>query len=408
VSVVQSQSFDAPDAGPLTGYVVVDFSQILAGPYCTQLLAEAGATVLKVEPPGGEFGRVRGHKRRNNAGGVLSSYSAAVNRNKRSICLDLKTPAGRDIALLLTEQADVAIENFAPGVLARLGIDFVELRRQRPELVTCSISLFGGFERAGELANRKGLAIVAEAESSFASMQRYPDGTPVKLGIALGDMASATVAYGAIVTALLGRNRGGVGRHLDISMVKVLLALNSTAITGEQMESHALKTAGYGIFPAADGYVAIGINSDNLFGRIARLMDKEWMLTDPRYAHYVERDQRLTEVNAIVTEWTSARMMDDVVAALTSVGVPGGAVNTPADILESSIIHRLGFLCDVEDGLGGTVRVPSNPFQFTPSDASRISAPGEHTEEILSEFLQWNAEAVAAARRFGAFGAAST
>jgi crotonobetainyl-CoA:carnitine CoA-transferase CaiB-like acyl-CoA transferase len=406
VSVAQTGSLDAPGTGPLTGFVVVDFTQILAGPYCTQLLGEAGATVIKVEPPGGEFSRVRGHKRRNETG-VLSSYSAAVNRNKRSICLDLKKSAGRDIALLLIERADVVIENFAPGALARLGIDFAELRRQRPELVTCSISLFGGFESAGELASRKGLAIVAESESSFSSMQRHPDGTPVRLGIALGDMASATVAYGAIVTALLGRSRGGVGRHLDISMVKVLLALNSTAITGQQMESHELKTAGYGIFPAADGYLAIGVNSDNLFGRLARLMDKEWMVTDPRYGHYAERDQHLPEVNAIVTEWTSARTVADVVAALTSVGVPGGAVNTPADILESSVIDRLGYLCDVDDGLGGTIRVPGNPFQLTPPKASRIPAPGEHTDEILSEFVQWDAEAVTAARRVGAFGAAS-
>ncbi len=271
-------------AGPLSGYVVIDFTQILAGPYCTQLLADAGATVIKVEPPGGEFSRVRGHKRRNATGGVLSSYSAAVNRGKRSICLDLKNP----------DRARLGAQAHRPG---RRGDRELRARRvpptrnrlrrpasDRPALVTCSISLFGGFGSAKELAKRKGLAIVAESESSFGSMQRHPDGTPVRLGTGtrrhgLGKRGLRRDRHGAA-----GAGANGMGRHLDIAMVKVLLALNSTAVTGEQMESHELRTAGYGIFPASDGYVAIGVNSDNLFGKLATLMGQSWMMADERYA----------------------------------------------------------------------------------------------------------------------------
>ncbi len=391
-------------SAPLAGYVIADFTQILAGPYCTQLLADAGATVIKVEPPGGEFSRVRGHKRRNESGGVLSSYSAAVNRGKASICLDLKNPAGLRLALQLIERADVAIENFAPGAFDRLGINFEALRAARPELITCSISLFGGINSAGELAKRKGLAIVAESESSFCSMQRHPDGTPVRLGMALGDMASANAAYSGIVTALLGRERTGVGRHLDIAMVKVLMTLNSTAITGEQMESHELRTAGYGIFPAADGYVAIGVNSDALFGKLAMLMGQGWMMSDERYAHYVQRDQRAPEVNAMVMDWTSTRPARDVVEGLTDVGVPGGVVATPRDILDSDLINGLGYLTEIGDSLGGCITVPGNPFGY---DYARkgIPLPNADCVEIAAQVLGLAAAEIDEQRAAGAFGA---
>ena len=263
--------------------------------------------------------------------------------------------------------------------------------------------MFGGFGSAKELAKRKGLAIVAESESSFCSMQRHPDGTPVRLGMALGDMASANAAYAAIVTALLARERTGMGRHLDIAMVKVLLALNSTAVTGEQMESHELRTAGYGIFPASDGYVAIGVNSDNLFGKLATLMGQSWMMADERYAHYVERDERAAEVNAIVKSWTSSRPARQVVDELTGVGVPGGVVATPRDVLDSDMVRELRYLIEVGDGLGGTVTVPGNPLGYEPA-ATTIPAPGEHTAVIADELLGLSADELEAQRLAGAFG----
>jgi CoA:oxalate CoA-transferase len=394
-------------AAPLSGYVVADFTQILAGPYCTQLLADAGATVIKVEPPGGEFSRVRGHKRRNDSGEVLSSYSAAVNRGKQSISLDLKNPAGLRLALSLIERSDVVIENFAPGAFARLGIDFAALRAERPELITCSISLFGGFSSAGKLAHRKGLAIVAESESSFGSMQRHLDGTPVRLGMALGDMASANAAYAAIVTQLLGRERTGIGGHLEIAMVKVLMALNSTAITGQQMVSHELRTAGYGIFPAADGYVAIGVNSDALFGKLATLMGKGWMITDVRFAHYVERDKRAPEVNEAVSAWTSARSARQIVDELTGAGVPGGVVATPADVLNSDAIANLGYLIEVGDSLGGSITVPGNPLGFDHSHRA-IPLPNQHGAEIATRVLGLDEAQFESYRTAGAFGARGT
>ena len=396
-------------AGPLSGYVVLDFTQILAGPFCTQMFADAGATVIKVEPPGGEFSRTRGPKRVNDKGQIISSYSAAVNRGKRSICLDLKNPEGLRIAEQLVRQADVVIENFTPGVFDRLGLGFSKLREARPELVTCSISLFGGFDTAGDLAKRGGLSIVAESESSVAGMQRYKDGSPLKLGFPLGDMGSGMAAYGAIVTALLVRERTGVGQHVDISMVKTLLALNSINVTGEQIieglgvELRSLRTAGYGIFPAADGYVTIAVNTDRLWGRLALAIGQDWMATDPRYAHYVERDQNIDAVTAAITEWSSGRPAAEVVETISRFGVPGGLVATPRDILSSEAIAELGFLEEVDDGLGRVIRVPANPNGWR-QPAYAIPRIDEHSEELMAERLGIAGEDYDKLRTAGAFG----
>jgi crotonobetainyl-CoA:carnitine CoA-transferase CaiB-like acyl-CoA transferase len=358
----------------LDGIVVVDFTHILAGPFCTQLLADAGATVTKIEPPGGEWARRRGPRRVGRGGQQLSSYFAAVNRGKRSIRLDLKSTSGRDVALDLIATADLVVENFSPGTMERLGLGLADLRAHQPRLITASISLFGGYETAGAWAERGGLAIVAEAESSLMSQHRGRDGRPITTPYGLGDMASGLAAYGAITTALFERERTGLGQHLDIAMTRVLLALNSISITGEQIRSEPgtqqedSRTAAMGIFPAVDGYVAIGVNSDSLFTRLAAAMGRNDLAEDPLYASHTSRDGRVDEVNSIVEAWTKERRVTEILKALTPTGVPCGRVNTPRDVLESPASQTLGLFETVEDGLGGTIRSPANPFGFRRPD----------------------------------------
>jgi CoA:oxalate CoA-transferase len=378
------------EVGPLSGLRVVDFTHILAGPYCTQFLADAGATVIKVEPPGGEHSRARGALRRTPVG-TVSSYYAAVNRGKQSVVLDLRTAEGRAAASRLIESASIVVENFAPGTIARLGFDLAELRRRDPRLVTVSISLFGDAASAGPLASRTGLAIVAEGESTVASMTRHPDGTPVTPGIPIGDMATGLAAYAAIVTALIERSRTGRGRHLDISMVRTLWALNSAAAVRAQLKDAGPGTsdrpAGYGVFPAADGYVTIGVNSNRIFGRLAAAIGRPDLTEDHRYSDAARRDQAAGEINAIVAGWTRQRTVAVVVETLSASDVPSGRVMTAEGLLADEDLRAAGFVETNPDGFGGTIDTPANPLGYSRPGAA-IPRLGEHAGEVLSGTAQ--------------------
>jgi crotonobetainyl-CoA:carnitine CoA-transferase CaiB-like acyl-CoA transferase len=393
---------------PLTGVRIADFTHVLAGPFCTQLLADAGANVIKVEPPGGEYARVRGPVRVGPDGTELSSYSAAVNRGKRSLGLDLKNPKGFEIALRLIESADVVVENFAPGSLQRLGLDFGELRKRDPRLITVSISLFGSAYRVGKLATRRGLAVVAEGESSVLSMIRDKDGSPVMPLVALGDMATGMAAFGAISAALYGRQQSGAGCHLDISMVQSLLALNATNITAAQIstaDSVNVRTAAYGLYPTKDGHVTIGVNNDSLFSRLATAMGCPELAEDPRYSGYRQRDKHVEEVDEIVIEWTLSLHSEEILERLRTAEIPCGRVATPRGILADENMRNIGYLQAVEDGLGGTIETPANPLGFS-RDTYEIPRLAAHARELLAEIGVDGAE-FELLRAAGAFGSSA-
>ena len=377
----------------MDGITVVDFTQILAGPFCTQLLADAGATVLKVEPPGGEAGRKRGPRRFDAHGNSLSSYNAAVNRGKRSIVLDLKDPRGLEIALDLISKADVVVENFRPNVITRLGIDYEALTAANPRLIAVSISLYGGEATAGALAQRGGLAIIAEAEGSLLGMTRDSNNQPIQTRAAIGDMSVGLTAYAAIATALFDRERTGRGQIIEVPMVSTILSFNAAAIAAAEIvegdtdkSQKALRTAGYGVFRTADGHAAVGCNSDRMFERLARAIDQAWMLDDPRLNNYAHRDAHVDEVDGYVTAWTSAHTTDEVVAHLEHHAVPCGRVNTPADVLDDKVLRELGYIDHVIDGLGGSVRVPANPLGLR-RPGSAVPRQGEHSDEIMADVL---------------------
>jgi crotonobetainyl-CoA:carnitine CoA-transferase CaiB-like acyl-CoA transferase len=394
--------------GPLAGIRVIDFTHILAGPFCTQLLADAGATVIKIEPPTGEWSRQRGPQREGSDGKVVSSYFAGVNRGKRGITLDLKNPAGLEYAHALISSADVVVENFSPGTMERLGLGLAALRQLDPKLITASISLFGGLESAGPLAERGGLAIVAEAESSLMSQHRGKDGKPITTPYGLGDMASGLSAYAAITTSLYERTATGVGKHIDIAMIRALLAFNAISITADQISAAGgvnakpRATAAMGIFEASDGYVAIGVNSDSLFHRLTIAMGRPELAKDPRYAEHVSRDEKVEEVNEIVTGWTRSHTIDEVIAAIAPTGVPCGRVNTPSDILSNETSSQLRLFEELSDGVGTYIRTPANPFGF---NFSRPELPslGESNEQVTEEIFG-SEEEYTRLLKLGAFG----
>ena len=332
---------------------------------------------------------VRGPRRIGPSGESVSSYHAAINRGKQSIVIDLKSPHGLELAKRLAADVDVVIENFAPRALARLGLDLEDLRVRNPRLVTASISLFGT-DAPASTASRGGLAIVAEGESTFTAMTRDSNGTPVRLRVPLGDMATGLSAYAGIVTALFERQSTGLGRHLDVSMVQTLLSLNAIGITTAQIpvpeSARVSSLAGYGIFPTADGFVTIGVNSDAFFQKLAVAMDKPELAKDPRYSSYEQRDPRSAEVDEIIIGWTSTLGSEAVIERIGAAGVPCGRITTPEDLLGDTSMRDLGLIDEVDDGLGGSIDTPANPMGFRGDGNVGIPRIGEHARSVLAAF----------------------
>lgn len=393
-------------AGPLAGIRVLDLTHILAGPFCTQLMADAGAQVIKIEPPGGEYSRIRGPQRRGPDGAFLSSYSAGVNRGKPSLEVDLKRPAGLTLLERLLPLADVLIDNFAPGALGRLGISQAALRDRYPRLVTASISLWG-VDADDELGRRGGVAVVAEAESTMFQGRFEVDGSPFPVGFALGDMTSGLACYGAIVTALNEREVSGKGRHVQIAMVRNLLALNTINIAIAAAGGGAgPATAAVGLFPAADGWVAIDAHADSGWRGLCAAIGASDLDRDATLAGPEGREDRAGEINDRIRGWSSGRPVEAVLAALGECGVPAGRVRSHLEAAASPTFDRLGFLWDLEDGLGGTIKAPGNPFGFD-HGKRRLPLIGEGAAGVLHELLGIDDEELAALAAAGAFGPAA-
>ncbi len=394
------------EQGPLAGTRVVDFTHVIAGPYCTMLLSDAGAEVIKVEPPGGEYARVRGLRRTGADGTSVSSFGAATLRGKKDIVLDLKNSFGRVIAERLISQADVVVENFSPGTIDHLGLALSDLRMRSPRLITASINLWGGRDAAGDLASRGGLSLVAEAESSVGFMVRDKEGLPVPLRVAVADIATGLSAYGAIVTALLERERTGHGRHVEVPMVRTMLSFNSVNIAGAQMPQGDVEgaiPAGLGIFPAKDGYVAIGVNTDKMWRRLVEGMGMAELADDPQFASYAERDRRQEEVNERISDWTREHEAREIVDLLAPSGLPCGRVNSPNDVLNDGRCRDLGWLWSVDDGVGGSIALPANPVGLRHGGAF-LPRLGQHTQEVLRGVLEIGGAEYARLSREGAFG----
>jgi crotonobetainyl-CoA:carnitine CoA-transferase CaiB-like acyl-CoA transferase len=360
----------APDEEPpLKGVRVLDMSHLLAGPYCAQLLADQGADVIKIEPPTGDISRRRIPARVNDLGERASAYFLSVNRGKRSVAADVKTDEGRARVLSLLESADVLVENFRPEVLERLLMPRQELAQRFPRLVVVSISAFGIRGIPDETRNLPGLAIVGEALSGTLAYSRGDGDEPNWAGgFPLGDFTTGLAAHAAVVGALLRRERTGKGALLDISISDAMLSINSTALAkhgvtvGTDTPGESYRAAPYGIFPAKDGYLVLGVNTDEFWRRLCVAMERPDLSHDERYAADASRMVRKAEVDGLVADWTRGLPRDVVLKRLADSSIPSAPVNYPADIVKSAIYRQRGMLLEVEDGIGGTIVLPSNPL----------------------------------------------
>ncbi|WP_416139212.1 CaiB/BaiF CoA transferase family protein [Halomonas sp. HK25] len=398
---------------PLQGLKVVELSHLIAGPYCCQLLAEEGAEVIKVEPPHGELSRSRDPMRPSEKGNVSAHYGA-LNRGKKSIALDLKNLEGMRVFRSLLESADVFVTNMRAAALGRLGIHPHALREAFPRLVVVSISGFG-IDNAGEYADRAGLAMVAEAMSGTTGLTRDHSGNPVWCGFALGDVLAGMTAHSAILLALRNQERHGVGRLVDLGLVECTLPMVSVALARVQIADAAFSAfAGsndfhgvpYGAFPAKDGYVNIGVNRDDFWHRLCAAMGRAELGLDERYATYVERAKRQSEVHAITEEFTRQHTRAEITEKLGEFDVPVAGILSMAEVIEDGYLKQRGALREVNDGLGGTLTLPADPTGFEPApDSSRIPQLGEHRHALLSEGLGLCDDEIVKLEQTGVFGA---
>lgn len=400
---------------PLKGIKVIELTHLIAGPYCGQLLAEEGAQVIKIEPPSGELARSRAPLREDPQGHTVSAHYGALNRGKQSIALDLKNAEGMNVMHGLLESADVLITNMRAAALERLGIHPETLQKRYPRLVIACISGFG-MEDAGEYADRAGLALVAEAMTGATGLTRDHAGNPVWCGFALGDILAGMTAHAAILLALRNQERYGIGRILDLGLIECTLPMVSVALARVQIADASLSAfAGsndfhgvpYGAFPASDGFINIGVNRDDFWRRLCVAMGRPELGTDERYATYVERAKRQDEVIAITETFTRAHTRAEITTKLNEADVPVAGVLSMSEVLNDAYLRQRGALQEVEDGLGGTLRLPADPSRFrTAQGVLSLPRLGEHRVAVLEKELGLPPAEIARLEAAGAFGAA--
>lgn len=383
--------------GALAGLRVLDLSQMMAGPFCTMMLADQGADVIKIEPPGGEATRVFGPHFDDDEVREYGGYFKSINRNKRSIRIDLKSEAGKAAFRRLVEGADVVIENFRAGVMDRLDLGYESLAAINPKLVYAAIRGFGD-PRTGESPYQDWPAydIVAQAMGGIMQVTGEPDGAPTKIGPGVGDTIPAMMTAFGIVSAVLHARETGEGQFLDVAMVDGIFAVCERAamvysyrgeVSGRDGNHHPL-FAPFGTFPCKDGWVAIGCPRDHFWQLLSSAMGRPELGDDPHYRDNAGRTARRDEVVAQVTAWTQSQTKAEIAEAIGG-RVPFGPVNTVEDLFDDPHLAARSMLADVPHaGSSRTARIANTPIRMTRTQGG-VSGPapraGEHTDAVLKE-----------------------
>ncbi|MBV9655936.1 MAG: CoA transferase [Acetobacteraceae bacterium] len=394
---------------PLSRLRVLDVTQVMAGPFCTMLLADLGADVIKVEPPGtGDQTRgAMGFKLRGNDSlGFLN-----LNRNKRSVTLDLKNAAAREAFLRLAERADVLVENYRPGVTKRLGIDYETLAARNPRLIYASIS---GFGQTGPWASRPGFDLMAQAMSGIMSVTGHPGGPPVKAGVPVADIGCALFATYAILSAYIGVGQTGRGQYIDASLFEAAMAFSiwdicdywgTGRIPGPVGTANRM-SAPYQAVRASDGYFVVGATNNKLWRELCDKLDRADLLSDSRFADIASRLANREALIAELERSFASRTAEQWVSDLLEAGIPAGRMNTYPEAFESPHGRDRQMRLEIEHPVEGTVPNIGFPVKLsgTPQQVRRHPPLlGEHTEEVLRE-AGFDAGGLEHLREGGAFG----
>jgi crotonobetainyl-CoA:carnitine CoA-transferase CaiB-like acyl-CoA transferase len=386
----------------LEGIRVLDVAQVMAGPFCAMQLCDMGADVIKIEPPGGDPTRQMGAR-----GGSDSAGFAALNRGKRAIVLDLKSPAGRRAFERLAARADILIENFRPGVMRQLGLDYAALSATNPGLIYASIS---GYGQTGPDAAKGGFDLIAQGVSGVMSVTGQPGAAPVKSGVPLTDLGAGLFALAAVLAALHHRHRTGRGQYIDTSLLEAGLALSvweaaeyfSEGVTPQALGSSHRFLAPYQAFRCSDGYVTIGAGTNRLFAELCDLLGHREWASDPSFssagARVKNRDGLVERIEAITSTSTRA----DWLAKLEAHGIPCGPINTYAEAFADRQVAAREMVVEIDHPALGRLRAPGSPIKMseTPPRVGRhVPRLGEHTSEVLREIGMSDQEIADVTRR---------
>ena len=383
--------------GPLSDVRILDLTQALAGPYCTMLLADLGADVIKVEPPYGDMARTLGPPFKDRAGCDYTPYFASVNRNKRSIVLDIKSDDGRATLLKLAETADAVVENARAGVMDRAGVGYEVMRARKPAIVYGAVRGFGD-PRTGTspYADWPAFDIVAQCMGGLVSMTGPQDAGGYRVGPGIGDIFPGTLAALGVVAAIHAARRSGQGQFLDVAMYDAVLAMCDSIIYNYSLNGYIVPPAGnssriivpFDIFRTSDGAVSIAAPTDNQWAALCAAMDRRDLIADDRTRSNGRRVANAAFVRGLIGEWTGARTTGEIVAALGG-NVPVGPVNTAKEIFADPHSRIRNMLVEVQPpGDNPPLTITGSPIKMigTPVGIyARAPMLGEHTAEILAE-----------------------
>jgi crotonobetainyl-CoA:carnitine CoA-transferase CaiB-like acyl-CoA transferase len=377
---------------PLHGVRVIDMTRVLAGPFCTMSLGDMGAEVIKVEEPGkGDDTRgwppfVHGE----------ATYFLSVNRNKKSLTLDLKAPDGQEILRRLLASADVVVENFRPGTMERLGFGYETLERANPRLIYCSIS---GFGESGPEAHRPGYDLIVQGESGVMDITGFPDGPPVKVGNSIVDLVAGMAAAQGITLALLSRSQTGKGQKVEIGMLDVMASLltyqaglywNAGGRPARRGNEHP-SIVPYEVFKAQDVYITLGVANNSLWDRTCKALDRPDLIKDPRFDTEANRVTNRKVLVPLLNEILGARPADEWLARLDKAGVPAGRIKSVAEVCESAHLRARGMMVSLAHPKAGSIRVMGVPVRLHDTPGGAQAAPpllGQHTDEVLTKLLR--------------------
>jgi formyl-CoA transferase len=371
----------------LSDVVVIDLSRVLAGPHCTMILGDLGATVIKIEQPGkGDDTRYFGPPYI--AG--ESAYFLGLNRNKQSILLDFSTPEGKERLLKLLSTATVLVENFRPGTLERRGLGYEALRAINPGLIYCSIS---GYGQTGPYASRPGYDFVAQAESGIMSVTGEIDGDPQRVGSPVGDISAGVYACISILAALRVRDRTGKGQHIDISLLETTTSLLSNVASNYLISGEEAPRLGnghpnivpYQAFRTRDGYVVVSCGNDRLYQALCQLLGREDLAKDPSFATNPQRVRNRDRLVPVLQEEFLHRSTEEWLPELRAAGIPCGPINTVSQIFHDPHIQARDFVWECEHPTAGRIKLSGSPIHLSETPTRLYKSPpllGEDDDKV--------------------------